>query len=220
MADVSVTVNLNLAPLERFASEFERQLGQGGSGPLADGFDRCAARYLAFLQERFDRLSRGGGEWPPLAASTLARRAGAPVRRLNQALEAGQITQQQFNRRIGRARRSASRSRARLAANSRGASILRDTNTLFTALDPSIRMVPGKVYKRGRMTVEFGYGGPSGHPSGPASIAQIARFHQDGGPRLPRRRIIVGPDQALLRAIETELNAAVQRQAQALRIDK
>jgi hypothetical protein len=35
---------------------------------------KVGAIYRSFAQERFSRLSRGGGEWPPLAESTIARR--------------------------------------------------------------------------------------------------------------------------------------------------
>lgn len=37
-------------------------------------FKQWSGRYEGFTRRRFKKNSRGGGEWPPLAASTIARR--------------------------------------------------------------------------------------------------------------------------------------------------
>lgn len=71
---------------------------------------KWGARYRSFVQERFDIFSKGGGDWPPLKASTVARR------------------------RKGRKKSKKPR-----------ATILRDTNTLFTALQPQFRGAPGAI---------------------------------------------------------------------------
>jgi hypothetical protein len=49
-------------------------LNVGAPGPVRQGLGDAVDRFEAWLRRRFDRLSRGGGEWPPLAPSTLRRK--------------------------------------------------------------------------------------------------------------------------------------------------
>lgn len=70
-------VRLNLEPLKRFAAAIRADLRTTGNGPIRRAMRQWAARYRGFAQQRFDRFSKGGGDWPPLAASTKARRRKA-----------------------------------------------------------------------------------------------------------------------------------------------
>lgn len=81
------------------------------------------------------------------------------------------------------------RKRGELAA----ASILRDTNTLFTALDPTFSNKPGQLEEKIPFGIRVGFGGPHRHPSGTATIADIAMFHDQGMGNNPQRQIIVDP---------------------------
>jgi hypothetical protein len=71
---IEATVQVDLGPLSKFSAQLESDLSLSSSGPIRKAFKQWAARYRAFLQERFSRLSRGGGEWPPLSPATIAGR--------------------------------------------------------------------------------------------------------------------------------------------------
>jgi len=47
-----------------------------GKPIIAAGFKRAGVIYLDYLGKRFDRYSAGGGDWAPLAPSTLAQKKG------------------------------------------------------------------------------------------------------------------------------------------------
>ena len=77
--------------------------------------------------------------------------------------------------------------------------ILRDTGTLFRALQPEFLQLPGQLEDiNGIFQVEVGYGGPAKHPNGPATVADIASFHNFGMGHNPRRQIIVNPTPELI----------------------
>ena len=113
---------------------------------------------------------------------------------------------------IRRRRKGRSGSKASKAGNV--AAILRDTNTLFIALDPVFQGKPGAVEQNIPFGVRVGYGGPQKHPGGKASIADIASFHQEGTDVLPARPIIVEPDVRTRTAMANDAVRAMQRLAQ------
>ena len=91
----------------------------------------------------------------------------------------------------------------------RTASILRDTGTLFAALNPVLS--PGSQEELTKFGILVGFGGTAKHPSSRRgkSIKQIADIHQSGIPgRLPKREIIVKPDK-----ITTDVMAGVMEKA-------
>jgi len=125
-------------------------------------------RYYGFAKDRFDRFSRGGGDWPPLAESTKHGRRGHRY------------------------------------------TVLRDTGLLFGALEFELGAEPpGQKTEKLAMGVRVGFGGPSSYPDG-TSIADIATFHQSGGPKLPKREIIVQPNVETLNAMTNDLEGALQ----------
>lgn len=128
-------------------------------------FKQWAFIYRVFARRRFNVFSKGGGDWPPLARSTIAQR------------------------RVGK----------RTKKVGRRTSILRDTGTLYAALEPRMSRPPGALEKIFREGVEVGFGGPARHPKGRATIADIARFHDAGEGNLPEREIIADPNRKTMR---------------------
>lgn len=70
-------VTINVAGFTRFRSLVERELRSGSTGgPIRGAIRQWGVRYRAAMQTRYNRFSRGGGNWPTLAASTLRGRRG------------------------------------------------------------------------------------------------------------------------------------------------
>jgi hypothetical protein len=95
----------------------------------------------------------------------------------------------------------------------RSFSILRDTGTLFNALTPEFTRKPGQLQEDIPFGVRVGYGGPSKHPKAKASIADVAHFHQIGAGHLPARKIIVEPNDATIKRMESDMERAIQKMA-------
>lgn len=178
----NAVVKIDLAGLEQYQALLNADLRRTGNGPIRDALHQWAARYRAFLQERFDKASKGGGDWKPLAESTQRRRRKA---------------------RKGHASRKRGGSATRVFA------ILRDTGTLFAALTPAFARKPGQLQEDIPFGVRVGYGGPHKHPGNLASIADIAHFHQIGAGNLPVRKIIVPPDDQLKPNMAQDMQAAL-----------
>ena len=71
---LTLTINVHAtAPLGTL-QRIREGLAVGAPGPVRQGLNDSVDRYEAYIRRRFDRLSRGGGEWPPLAPSTLRRK--------------------------------------------------------------------------------------------------------------------------------------------------
>lgn len=66
---VQAEVIINLSGLKKFAGRIKA--GDELSRAITT---RWAARYRGFILKRFDTFSKGGGNWPPLAPATVARR--------------------------------------------------------------------------------------------------------------------------------------------------
>lgn len=88
------------------------------------------------------------------------------------------------------------------------AKILRDTGTLFKALTVG---APGNLHKLIKNGVSVGFGGPAKHPEGKATIADIARMHQNGEGNLPKRQILHRPDTGLIRQMIEDLRRAIEK---------
>lgn len=98
--------------------------------------------------------------------------------------------------------------RARRRGAKGAAAILRDTGLMFAALGPSLG-VPGQLHENIRFGIATGYGGPGKYPSGQASIADIAGFHQAGKGSLPVRKTIVKPDARTTRLMASDMERAM-----------
>ena len=99
---------------------------------------------------------------------------------------------------------------ARRRGGGTNAAILRDTGTLFMAMTPTFGR-PGGIQKDVPFGVTVGYGGPSKHPKGAASIADIAHFHQSGAGNLPARPIIVEPDARVQEQMAGDMERGIGR---------
>jgi hypothetical protein len=153
------------------------------------------ARYLGFIKERFDRYSKGEGNWTALAESTIrGRRKGTKKTR-------------------NRGAQSLMRTKGGGLSNAGGRfAILVDTGTLKAAINPDLKSPPGGLREAIEYGIKVGYGSDS-HPESKQSIDAIASYHQQGNSRLPRREIIVSPTDAImqsmandaLRALDSEL---------------
>ena len=71
---VSGTVIIDLGPLRKYRTALEADFRLRANGPVRKSFKQWAARYRSFLRERFDKYSKGGGDWAPLKDSTIKRR--------------------------------------------------------------------------------------------------------------------------------------------------
>jgi hypothetical protein len=68
---ISATILLDLRGLEDVLKQVEQPTA---SGPFRDMLVQWAARYRGFAQRRFDKYSKGGGDWAPLKPATIAAR--------------------------------------------------------------------------------------------------------------------------------------------------
>jgi len=172
MALVEVApVDIDLRGLKKFEEVVDKDLRKGGNGPIRAAIKQWAARYRGFVQRRFVKFSRGGGDWQPLKNK---RRRGKKGR----------------------------------------ASLLRDTNTLFAALDPQFKRKPGQLQKNVPFGVKVGYGDGGQHPIASASVTQLAEWHQLGAGNLPARKIIVKPDRKTISGMAADMQRAMGRLAE------
>lgn len=123
------------------------------------------ARYLGMTRKRFLANSRGGGEWPDLSASTIARR-----------------------------RKGSS-------------SILRDTGTMFGALDLS----NASNFEMVSAGIKVGFLGPAMAQDGKITNADLAAIHNFGLGSNPERVIIHEPDAVTINGMLKDLAAAHKR---------
>jgi len=200
---VSVTVSVNLSKLHRFKGIVVEQL-TGGYGPINDALKLWGVRYRSWAQQRFNAFSKGGGDWKPLADSTIAKR------------RRGTKSNQQKLKEIWSARVALHKKDSKTADVLGGqVSILRDTGLLFNALSPMFVGAPGALERRIKFGIRVGYGGPQKHTlgvKGAATIADIASFHQKGHlPHLPKREIIVNPPMQVVDMMALDIERAIER---------
>lgn len=93
--------------------------------------------------------------------------------------------------------------------------ILRDTGTLLQALDPIFSGAAGAIEDSvpQNFFIVVGYGGASMHPSGLATVADIAKFHNFGMGHNPKRTIMVMPDSATMQEMSNDAQRNLQQEA-------
>ncbi|HOM61924.1 MAG TPA: hypothetical protein PLP49_10895 [Anaerohalosphaeraceae bacterium] len=143
-----------------------------GQEEWEDCWKKWGLYYRSEMKERFDIYSKGGGDWAPLKPSTIYRRRHGKG---------------------GRYKRGKKAYLKALATGGGQVSILRDTGTLFNALSPTLGKLGQRqdIYKNG---VGVGFADVPHPRGGTATIAQIASYHQTGGKHLPKREILVEPN--------------------------
>ena len=160
---------------------------------VAKMYKQWAVRYRRGTRRRFLNASRGDGTWAPLAESTIRRRRHG----------GGAVNANGKIRRIsGGGKRGVKAMRKALASGGGQVAILRDLNKLYDATEPVFGNAPGAWEQLVRHGIQVGFGGPARHPSGTATIADIAAFHQFGGPKLPKREILVSPNAQTMQGME------------------
>ena len=189
-------------------------LKQPEGGAFAPVFTQWAAIYRGDMRERFVTNSRGGGDWPDLAESTKMARERRPLSRLHQDFVSSLMPLDEYKGLRNKAYKKVVRARANRRAKERTVrgfaahhgegqmAILRDTGTLFAGLTPAFQHLPGQYENRIPYGIEVGYGG-EGMERGNSrmTVAQVAKFHQEGIPskrgRIVRKTIVEPSDRAL-----------------------
>lgn len=133
------------------------------------------ARYVGFTRRRFSKFSKGGGDWPKLAPSTVAGR-----------------------RKGGKKRGGVNKVRVKIRKTGGKVAILRVTNTLFNQMDVS----KSDNYRFVHNGIRVGYlshdkamqqEGTREIP-GNLTVEELANIHHQGTDKIPPRQIIVQPD--------------------------
>ena len=221
MVQISVELTGDVDHIRRYREYMQRAV-KGGDTAAFDGFGlKVLAMYAAFAQRRFDIFSRGGGDWQPLAPSTIYRRARATVERAKKEAKAnlarGFTTDKKGNHKIYSNREyNAAMGRAEVRvkqffrkaygyAPSHGQGALqRATHTPASGSVSILRDTgtlfrtlsvgnPANVMRKRGATFEYGIGGPEMHPDSKLSVGRIAAYHQAGGtiPNRPPQRKIL-----------------------------
>lgn len=145
-------VEIDASRLVRFGAEFNAAIRAPGGGPqpMKDAYKQMGVIYMGYTRDRFERFSRGGGNWKPLSASTLKRR------------RKGTKTQG-----AKRASATAKILAARGVPNAGAAAILRDRGILFNSITTfESQDIPGGI--RVGSNVKYGEyhdrGGKNGRP--------------------------------------------------------
>lgn len=180
---VSGTVTIDLGPLRKYRTALEADFRLRANGPVRKGFKQWGARYRSFLRERFDKYSKGGGDWAPLSPKTIARR------------------------RKGRARTTVRGERDRRFKLGT-VSILRDKGIMFAALDPVFRNKPGQLQDDIPFGIRVGFGGAAPHGDDKITVAYLALIHDQGLGHVPARVIVVAPDSATQRGMASDMERA------------
>lgn len=186
MADVRI----NIDPLRRFSAGLNNQIA-GAPGPVSEMFERIGIRLLAFFGKRYDRLSRGGGEWAPLAPSTIAgRRKGPRVQGARRSRAAVEALRRRGVRTAGRA------------------AILKDRGQLRQAMNVG---AAGNTLRRVRGGIVVGIGGEQIHDveSG-LSFRRLAQIHHNGEGNVPKRTLVTNRlDLPTRRGIQQDVRRAM-----------
>jgi hypothetical protein len=211
--NVGITVTINTAKLKGI----QRTLGAMNTvpppAPVAAMFNQWASVYSVFTIRRYNRNARGGGDWAPLALSTInARRDAAPsavagIRKREKQIRSGRggSLGPQF------LARDTKRGSLNLVRVARKASILIDTGILRNAVQAGaagnkITNIPGGI--------RYGFSamGHAGKGKGrPMTVGRLATIHHFGSRRIPARPILVRPDAATLRRFEAAARTMISR---------
>lgn len=167
---------------------FTRNVGRLIAGPMDAALaKRLGLIYSGFILRRFKTYSAGGGDWAPLAPSTVAARSRKKTRR-----------------------GAASMLKVDVKKTGGAVAMLRDTGTLMRAL------ALGGTGNRLEFDAKVAWFGVGSLPHGDSDLGVIAHAHQHGVPgRIPARPFLVDPDettrQQLLSAVKAYLLPKLRR---------
>ena len=181
-----------------------------GAGAWGTALKQIARIYAAAMKRRYLRFSQGGGDWEPLALSTVQDRIrrttrqgkklrGRTVARLpgGKAMPGPLGMMTPFGGRMGPGENYTSVPGT--------TAILRDTGLLVMAL--GVNAAGGLLDVAGRK-VRVGFAETAHGKDGKLTYATIADFHQWGGGHLPQREIFVMPDAATIEQMRGALQGA------------
>lgn len=117
-------------------------------------------------------------------------------------------------KRLEESTRRRRRKARRGAIGARSFAILRDTNTLFSALDLRFTGKPGSIQEDIPFGIKVGFGGPVRYKKGKsrATIADIAEFHHTGAGNLPVRKIMPAKlPRSVLSGMSRDMERGIQR---------
>lgn len=219
MTSVRPVITVKIDALREFSATVQQGLGGGGRGgagaaaPASGGnnpFDRMFTQwdaiYSAFSRKRFNQFSRGGGDWPALALSTIQGRRGPARGRDGKGGGSGGGEGARIS-----AARDTRKGGKRLGplgltqAAGRTVSILRDTGQLMSSLS---RGHPGHRVTRIPKGIQVGFN-DIGHTGG-VTMGQLATWHHFGMGNNPARTILVDPDAATRALMVRATDAAVR----------
>lgn len=174
MAIVNVRISYDLSGIGKYRSTVDRGL-KTGTGVIGQAFNKWGDRMQKYLSTRFKVYSKGGGDWPPLASSTVKRKGHRTI-----LVDSGLL---------------------RSAVNTRGAGSLFKIDKKPGGI--SIDIGGNKKYPQGRNR--------RGQFKKVVSVSDVARYHQEGGAKLPQRKIVVPPNQATINLMTQDLQKAIDR---------
>lgn len=176
-----VTLKIDGKPFAKMVQDLTDELGDASKQTIRLGLEEALKVYFEYMVTRFNKMSKGGDEWPDLAPSTKRNR----YYKLN--------PHQRLNKRKDQRGMSGEKSEARVAAMK--FPILKDTGDLLASLT---RGGKGHFYKVSSKGIEEG------------TTVMYAHYHQSGGGRLPRRMILVAPSDWVKSRMKTAVRNAVQ----------
>jgi hypothetical protein len=191
------------ARFERYNGDVLNGLRAGAQSPLRDAMRKWAARYMGFIRRRFVTYSRGGGNWKPLAPTTVQRRATktqAQRRKLDKRVQKIMRTTRVDDKGAG-----TFEAIRRNLISSTPIAILIDVGRMRDALALG---GPGNVVQDIDAGVRCGIGDAPSAAAG-LTVGQLARIHHAGSGRIPARPIIVPPDEATLSGMRRDVDQAM-----------
>lgn len=228
MTSVRPVITVKIDAMRRFRDSVTAGLGGGGGGKgVAPGsassggspFDAwrkaVEKRYSTFVTARFAQFSRGGGDWPALALSTIAARRGPARGRGGKGggsgggsgarISMGRETYAGLRRR-GVSAYDARRIAGTLRQTGRTVSILVDTGILMRAVGMN-----GAGHRTTRLPNGIQYGFNETPHRGGVTVVQLAAYHHFGRGHNPRRPILVEPSAAVVAGMKQDLASAVAK---------
>lgn len=220
MPSISVELKGDIHHIARYRQKLQQAFA-GNSTEFERFGTRVLAMYAGYVQRRFNIYSRGGGDWKPLAPSTIYRRARATVDRARKEADANLRRgvdskgkpfgpaehDAALKRARGRAHRFLNRVMGVPGSATRGIRIGPKTIAKGTVGSGQVSILrdtgtlfnalsingPANIMRKRGPVFEFGIGGAMQHPSGGATIGRIASYHQNGGaiPNRPPQRQIL-----------------------------
>lgn len=222
------TVRLNTKgsdKINQIMSEVRRR-GAAPGNPMGAFVNSMGRRYIAFTVRRFKRNSRGGGEWPALSDSTVARRRsgkekakanpGEKPKKKKRNMSVREFKSKAKRIMTGKGSTAAREKKLRSLYKKRDSQvkrweakkasvkILEDTGGLLNTIQSMAGLQSFSLIPNGIRLEMKGRG-----RDGKMSYGEIARIHHFGLGHVPVRTIYVSPDATTLKGIVSDAKRAI-----------